>query len=249
MDTIYVYVVLGAVVAGFVQGLSGFGFGLVSMALWAWVLDPRLAAVLAVFGGMTGQIVGALSLRRGFDWRLLVPYVLGGVAGIPLGVMLLPMLDVNMFKAALGCLLIVWCPVMIFARRLPKITFGGNIANTVVGLGGGIMGGLGGFSGVLPTLWCTLRYSNRDTQRAIIQNFNLSMLSLTMLSYILSGMVTRPMVPMFLLVVPAILIPSFIGTRVYAGFSPERFRLVVLMLLTVSGLALLASAVPHLVAA
>lgn len=248
MDTIYVYVLLGAMVAGFVQGLSGFGFSLVSMALWAWVLDPRLAVVLAVFGGMTGQIVGALSLRRGFDWRLLLPYVLGGVAGIPLGLMLLPMLNVNVFKAALGCLLIVWCPVMIFAKQLPKITFGGNMANTVVGLAGGVMGGLGGFSGVLPTLWCTLRYSNRDTQRTIIQNFNLSMLSLTMLSYLVSGMVTRPMLPLFLLVLPAILIPCFLGTRVYAGFSPERFRLVVLMLLTVSGLALLASAVPQLIA-
>ncbi|PJX25921.1 permease [Advenella sp. S44] len=248
MDPIYVYVVLGAVVAGFVQGLSGFGFGLVSMALWAWVLDPRLAAALAVFGGMTGQIVAACSLRRGFDWRLLVPYVFGGLAGIPLGVVLLPMLDVNMFKAALGCLLIVWCPIMIFARRLPKVTVGGNAANMLVGLGGGIMGALGGFSGVLPTLWCTLRYSNRDTHRALIQNFNLFMLSTTMLSYIWTGLVTRPMLPMLLLVLPAILIPSFIGTRVYAGFSPERFRLVVLLLLTASGLALLGSAVPNLIA-
>lgn len=248
MDVIYIYVILGAVVAGFVQGLSGFGFGLVSMSLWAWVLDPRLAAALAVFGGMTGQIVGTLSLRRGFNARVLAPYVLGGLVGVPLGVVLLPMLDVNMFKAALGCLLLLWCPVMIFARKLPKITFGGHVANAVIGVGGGVMGGLGGFSGVLPTLWCTLRYSNRDTQRAIIQNFNLSMLSLTMLSYVLSGLVTKPMLPMFLLVLPSILIPSFIGTRVYAGFSPERFRLVVLVLLTFAGAALLASAVPHLIA-
>jgi len=248
MDSIYLYVLLGAMVAGFVQGLSGFGFSLVSMALWAWVLDPRLAVVLAVFGGLTGQVVAAISLRRGFDWRLLLPYVLGGVVGIPLGVMLLPMLDVNLFKAALGCLLIVWCPIMIFAKRLPKVTCGGSMANTVVGLAGGVMGGLGGFSGVLPTLWCTLRYSSRDTQRTIIQNFNLSMLSLTMVSYLLSGMVTRPMLPMFLLVLPAILIPSFIGTRVYAGFSPQRFRLVVLVLLTMAGLALLGASVPHLIA-
>ncbi len=248
MDVIYIYVILGAVVAGFVQGLSGFGFGLVSMSLWAWVLDPRLAAVLAVFGGMTGQIIGTLSLRRGFDVWVLTPYVLGGLVGVPLGVVLLPMLDVNMFKAALGCLLLLWCPVMIFARTLPKITFGGHVVNAAIGVGGGIMGGLGGFSGVLPTLWCTLRYSNRDTQRAIIQNFNLSMLSLTMLSYVLSGLVTKPMLPMFLLVLPSILIPSLIGTRVYAGFSPERFRLVVLVLLTFAGAALIASAVPHLIA-
>ena len=41
---------LGAAVAGFVQGLSGFAFGMVSMSFWAWALDPRLAAALAVFG-------------------------------------------------------------------------------------------------------------------------------------------------------------------------------------------------------
>src|SRR5687768_167494 len=40
-------VVLGAALAGFVQGLSGFGFGLTAMALWAWTLEPRLAAALA----------------------------------------------------------------------------------------------------------------------------------------------------------------------------------------------------------
>ena len=32
-------VALGAAVAGFVQGLSGFAFGMVSMSFWAWALD------------------------------------------------------------------------------------------------------------------------------------------------------------------------------------------------------------------
>ncbi len=248
MVEIYGYAILGAVIAGFIQGLSGFGFSLVSISIWAWVLDPRMAAALAVFGGLSGQIVAAISLRRGFNLRLLAPYVLGGVVGVPLGVFLLPMLDVNMFKAALGGLLILWCPTMIFARQLPRITGGGSKSNVLVGLAGGVMGGFGGFSGVIPTLWCTLRYSDRDTSRTVIQNFNLAMLSLTMLSYILSGMVTRPMWPMFLIVLPAILIPSFIGTRIYAGFSPERFRLVVLILLTLSGFALLGSALTQMLA-
>lgn len=33
-------VALGAAVAGFVQGLSGFAFGMVAMSFWAWVLEP-----------------------------------------------------------------------------------------------------------------------------------------------------------------------------------------------------------------
>jgi len=54
MSSVYLVVAIGAVVAGFVQGLSGFAFGLVAMSFWAWVLDPKLAATLAVFGALTG---------------------------------------------------------------------------------------------------------------------------------------------------------------------------------------------------
>ena len=36
-----------------------------------------------------------------------------------------------------------------------------------VGLVGGVLGGIGGFAGSVPTLWCTLRGFNKDTQRAV----------------------------------------------------------------------------------
>ena len=172
MDGVWWVVVLGAAAAGFVQGLSGFGFSMVAMSFWAWTLEPRLAAVLAVCGALTGQIVAAATVRRGFDTARLLPFVLGGLAGIPLGVALLPRLDMDAFKLVLGTLLVLWCPAMLLARQLPHITAGGRVADAAVGLSGGVMGGLGGFTGVLPTLWCTLRGLDKDVQRAIIQNFN-----------------------------------------------------------------------------
>lgn len=61
----------------------------VAMSFWAWALEPRLAAALAVFGTLTGQILAAVTVRRGFDWRLLLPFVAGGLAGTPMGVALL----------------------------------------------------------------------------------------------------------------------------------------------------------------
>ncbi|HVL44037.1 MAG TPA: TSUP family transporter, partial [Acidovorax sp.] len=90
MDNVWWVVMLGAAAAGFVQGLSGFGFSMVAMSVWAWALEPRLAAVLAVCGALTGQVVAAATVRRGFDKARLLPFVLGGLAGIPLGVALLP---------------------------------------------------------------------------------------------------------------------------------------------------------------
>lgn len=243
---VYLVVAIGAVVAGFVQGLSGFAFGLVAMSFWAWVLDPRLAAALAVFGALTGQLVAAFTVRRGFDAKTLLPFILGGLIGIPLGVALLPKLDMNWFKAILGTLLVLWCPAMLLSKRLPRISAGGNAADGMVGLVGGAMGGLGGFTGTLPTLWCTLRGYERDVQRSIIQNFNLSMLLVTMATYLGTGIVTRDMLPMFAIVAPAMLIPTFLGTRLYIGISDVRFRQIVLGLLTASGVALLASSLPSL---
>ncbi len=248
MDSIYFVVALGAVVAGFVQGLSGFAFGMVAMSLWVWTLEPRLAAVLAVFGALTGQVIAAVTVRRGFDARRLWPFVLGGLLGVPLGVLLLPRLDVEGFKGVLGTLLVLWCPAMLMAKNLPRITRGGRLADAVVGLAGGVMGGIGGFTGTLPTLWCTLRGFDKDAQRAVIQNFNLSMLAVTMGTYVATGLVTREMLPLFALVAPAMLVPVLLGARLYTGISEARFRQIVLGLLTVSGIVLLASSLPQLAA-
>ncbi|RMX04947.1 sulfite exporter TauE/SafE family protein [Corticibacter populi] len=246
MDGVYLIVALGAIVAGLIQGISGFAFGLVAMSFWAWVLEPRLAATLAVFGALLGQLIAAITVRRGFDVKLLAPFVLGGLVGVPLGVALLPRLDMDWFKALLGMLLVLWCPAMLLSRSLPRVRLESRLADGAVGLAGGVLGGLGGFSGTLPTLWCTLRGFAKDRQRAVIQNFNLSMLLVAMGIHLGSGLVTRDVLPLFAIVAPAMLLPSLLGARLYIGLSEARFRQIVLGLLTLSGLALLAASLPRL---
>lgn len=247
METQTLIIIAGAATAGFVQGLSGFGFSLVAMSFWAWTIDPKLAAVMAVFGGLTGQIMATLTVNRVTDWRRLAPFLVGGLMGLPLGLLLLPRLDVQMFKLFLGLLLAVWCPAMLFASKLPHFTRGGRLADGSAGMAGGIMGALGGFSGVIPTLWCTLRGYEKNVQRSVIQNFNLTMLAVTMCSYIAAGLVTRDALPMLAIVVPAMALPSWLGTRLYSHISDAWFRRLVLGLLTCSGVAMLATSAPALI--
>ncbi len=248
MDTTLLVIALGAVVAGFVQGLSGFAFAMVSMAIWAWSLEPRLAVVLAVFGGLTGQAISAVTVRRGFDWRRIGPFIAGGVIGLPIGLWLLPQLDVPLFKALLGALLVTWCPLMLMSARLPRIQAGGRWGDGVAGAAGGFLGALAGFTGAIPTLWCTLRGFDKDTQRAVIQNFSLSMLAVTFAGYLVKGMVTVHMLPMLAIVAAAALVPVLIGARIYVGLSEVAFRRLVMILLTLAGVGLLGSALPLLLA-
>ena len=243
---LYLVVALGAVIAGFVQGLSGFAFGLVAMSVWAWTVDPKLAAVLSTFGALTGQIIAAVTVRRGFDKRMLLPFVIGGLAGVPIGIWLLPRLDAALFKACLGGLLVPWCLAMLFARNLPRITGGGRFADGISGFLGGICGGVGGFTGPIPTLWCTLRGMERDAQRSVVQNFNLSMLAVAFALQVGTGNVGVAMLPLLGIVAVCVLVPVLLGARLYIGISDAAFRQIVLGLLTLSGIALLAASVPEL---
>ncbi|HEY7579217.1 MAG TPA: sulfite exporter TauE/SafE family protein [Acetobacteraceae bacterium] len=247
MDALAWYVLLGTLVAGFVQGLSGFAFGLVAMTVWAWVVSPQTAGPLVVFGSLVGQLLSLGTVRRGFAGRRVWPFVLGGCIGTPIGVAMLRYIDQTVFKMAVGLILVAYCPLMLCMRAVPRVTGGGRLADGSVGVVGGFMGGLGGLNGPAPTLWCALRGWSRHEQRAVFQTFSLCMQALTLAIYGASGLITRQTLSLFALVAPAMILPTLLGLRLYARFSETGFRRVVLILLSLSGIVLLMASVPRLV--
>ena len=246
-SALLLYVVAGAAIAGFVQGLSGFAFGMVAMAVWAWSLAPQVAAPLVVGCSFLGQLLSLGSVRRSLALATVLPFVLGGLLGVPLGVALLPLIDQTVFKATIGVFLVLWCSLMLAVRELPRVSSGGALADGAVGMIGGVMGGLGGLSGPAPTLWCTLRGLERDVQRAIFQTFNLAMHTLTLASYATSGILTGETLRLVAVAAPAMLVPVLLGARLYSRLSGAGFRRLLLSLLLLSGLGLLASVLRRLV--
>ena len=233
---------VGAAVAGLVQGISGFAFSMVAVSIWVWGLDPKFVATMAVFGGWFGQCISAMRVRRGWHVDILWPFVLGAGIGIPLGTQLLNSLNPNMFKLVLGSLLVVCCSAMLATSRLPKVTSGGKPADAAVGLLGGIMAPLSGFSGLAPALWATLRGYNKDEHRAVLQNFNLVVLSATFASNVWSGRVTSAMWPQMTVVAGSMILPALWGSKIYVGMSAQAFRKTVLWLLVLAGAVMLTAA-------
>lgn len=232
----------GAAAGGLVQGISGFAFAMVAMSIWVWGVDPILAAPMAVFGGWFGQCISALRIRRGFHWPILLPFVLGAAIGIPLGTQLLGMLDANRFKLVLGSLLVICCSAMLATSKLPKVTSGGKAADAGVGLLGGVMAPLSGFSGLAPALWATLRGYNKDEHRAVLQNFNLLVLSATVATNVYTGRLRSAMWPQMAVVAGAMILPALWGSKIYVGMSANAFRQTVLWLLVLAGVVMLSAA-------
>ena len=233
---------VGAAIAGLVQGISGFAFSMVAMSIWVWGIDPLIAAPMAVFGGWFGQVISAIRVRRGWYWSILLPFVIGSAVGIPIGTQLLGLLDPNRFKLVLGSLLVICCSAMLATARLPRITHGGKAADAVVGLLGGVMAPLSGFSGLAPALWATLRGYNKDEHRAVLQNFNLIVLSATVAVNVWTGRVRADHWPKMAVVVASMILPALWGSKIYVGMSATQFRQTVLWLLVFAGAVMLASA-------
>jgi len=234
-------VLVGTVGAAFVSGLSGFAFGMIALSVWAWVLEPRLLSPMVVFGSLVAQLVSLGAVRRGHRWRRLLPFLIGGIAGVPLGVRLLDVVDLRWFRGVTGVVLIVYCAGMLLARNLPPLRHGGRAADSIAGLVGGVMGGLAGLTGPVPTLWCALRRWDKDVQRSVFQSFNLTMQAIILASYGFAGMLTTEVGWMFALMLPAILLPTWLEARCYQRISEVAFRSLVLGLLLVSGCVLVGS--------
>src|SRR5260221_7499704 len=166
MDLTPLYVVVGAAAAGFVQGLSGFAFGLVASAIWAWVVAPQLAGPMVVFGSLIGQVLSIGTVRRSFDLKRVLPFVVAGLLGIPIGVVLLKNIDQTIFRLVIGIILLVYCSAMLLLRNFGPVKAGGAFADGAVGFVGGVMGGVAGLSGPAPTLWCALPGWKKDVQPA-----------------------------------------------------------------------------------
>src|SRR5580704_17573602 len=228
----------GALAGGFVSGLAGFGTGLMALGIWLYVLPPSVAVPLVLICSIVGQSSTLPSFWRSIDFRLVWPFLIGGLAGVPLATMLIAHADPAIFRLSVGALLLVF-PIALYLNGAPKaLNFGGRIADAAVGFAGGILGGLAGLSGPLPTLWATVRGWGKDERRGVFQTFNWTVLATALCLEAGAGIVTGEVLRLALFVLPATLSGAWLGARTYRALSDRNFRDVVLGLLFLSGVVL-----------
>jgi uncharacterized membrane protein YfcA len=239
MDTVALVILfLGALAGGLVSGLAGFGTGLMALGIWLYVVPPAIAVPLVMICSITAQTSTLLAFWRFIDFRLVWPFIIGGLAGVPLGTMLVAHADPAIFKLSVGLLLLVFPTVLYFNRTPLALSFGGRTADTMVGFAGGILGGLAGLSGPLPTLWASLRGWGKDERRGVFQTFNWTVLSAALCLQVGTGFVTGEVIWLALFVLPVTIFGAWIGARTYRALSDQNFRDVVLGLLFLSGAGL-----------
>lgn len=234
---VLVFLWLGAFLGAVASAGTGFAFVLTASAIWLHAIDPLHTAMVGLACSLIMQFGTVWALRHSIVPARLWPFVLGGVIGLPIGVMLLTRTDPDLVKGGLGAFLVFYGAYAFFVRKLPEIAVGGRPADAAIGLLGGVLGGLAGYTGALPTIWTQLRGWPKNTARATYQPYIIIVSSSALVSMALIAL-DRASVLLFLAALPAMVAGGLLGWRLYGHLNDRRFRQALAVLLLVSGLTL-----------
>lgn len=231
-------ILIGALAAGFVNGLTGFGTGLTALGIWLYALSPAAAASLVITTSVASQLQTLPVVWGQIDWRRAWRFTVPGILGVPVGALLLTHIDARTFKLGVGWFLVVYSGIALarFVPRLPH--WGGRSADAGVGFVGGVLGGLAGLSGALVVMWTDVRGDSKDARRSLLQVFNLVVLAAALMGHAVAGHLGTGVLIATLTALPGTMIGALIGTRLYARLGDGGYRRIVLALLLASGLAL-----------
>ena len=240
---IIIFLVLGAAAGGFVNGLAGTGTALFALGFYLVVLDPvravAIVALLSVLVGLQGVwIVRASILERP---QRTLRFVLPGLLGVPLGLSLLQVIDASFLRIGIAILLVTYGLYFGFRSSLPSFSKRTPILDGGVGFLGGILGGAAAVSGALPQLWVSLRPWTKSETRAVLQPFNTTILSTTVVLLFFSGAYDQLAVTAFLITLPVGLIFAQIGIGVFRRVSDTTFRRLLILLTLAIGAGIFVS--------
>jgi uncharacterized protein len=238
--------VFATFVAALIAGVAGFAFGLIASAIWLHVITPAESSALISGYAILIQGFAIWKLRHALQVARVLPFVAGGAVGIPLGAVLLRTAAADHLRASIGLLLVAFS-VYSLARPKLQLRGGGRIGDGLVGLASGIVAASTGLAGLPVIIWSTGLGWSKDEQRAVFQPVVVAIFAMNLLWFGGSGMVTTDVVHLFLIGLPAALVGTWLGLTLYGTLDEARFRRIVLLLLLLSGIALMPGAfvIPH----
>lgn len=242
MDIVLVCLIAAGLSGGFVNGLAGFGTSLFALGWLLQVMPPREAVAIALACSIATGVPGVWQVRRSINPRRLGVFLVPALAGIPLGLMALDIIDTRILSMFVGAMLLVYGGYFAVRRNLPAISGRWLALEAGIGFIGGVLGAMAGLSGALPSMWLAMRPWPKGEQRGILQPFNMVILGLATVLLALDGGFDAQVLRNLLLALPASAVGAAIGLWLFGRLSDLGYRRLLILLMLVSGLSLLARA-------
>jgi uncharacterized protein len=226
-------------IGGVTTGLAGFAFALVVSGIWLHIISPTQTVTLIVAYNLVTQSYAIWKLRYALSWRRVAPFIVGGSVGVPIGTFMLAYVNPAYLRTGVGVLLLVYS-IYSLARPAFRPVQSGVSSDIGIGFFNGLLGGLTGLTGIIVTVWSQLRGWPKDVQRTVFQPVNLAAIIVSAVSLSVAGAITAETIKLYVLGLPVLLAGMWTGLKLYGKLDDAAFRKLLLLLLLVSGIALMA---------
>lgn len=228
------YLALALVCAGFVQGFSGFGFGLVSMSLMPLFISIKQAAVISTAFSLLATITTFARHYREYNWRLGAAFLISVCAGVPVGVYFLERSSDEILVRVLGGLMLAYAAREFLVRGRAKIF---PVAWTIpLGLFSGTMSGAFNLGGVPSAAYAYAHPWSRGQIMAFLQVMITLSCVLRMIFYHSAGLLIGiPWMQAALLAIPSY-VAIWLGHQVLQRIDARRMRQGIFIFIGISGI-------------
>ena len=229
-----ILVAVAVFVAAAVYIVAGFGFALMAMPLMTLSVPVEDAVVIAALLAMISTWWQAITLREHVDRSLVKRMSLASYAGMPLGLVILNVVDDTGLKIGLGLFVLV--ATALLARNVDFSHLGGGF-DVSMGFVSGVLNTSVGTNGPPLVFGLQSRRLAPDNFRGTIAwVFALGNL-FAMFLFAVDDKITTDGLRAAAIAVPTWLLGLWLGLLVRPRIPPERFRKLVLVLLALTGVA------------
>ncbi|NOY28036.1 MAG: TSUP family transporter [Oligoflexia bacterium] len=235
VDPLFVPLAAVALGGAVVQGISGFGFGMVCMALLPLFVPVDQAVPMVGAWGWSLNLFLLWRLRGHLEIRKVLPLIGGAVVGIPLGLVFLRGADPRLVRAVLGLVLLGYSLFALLGGLGPGRRPISDRFGVLAGLVGGALGGAFNTPAPPIVVYVSLKGWPKHLATSSLQAFFMFTSTFAVLGFATVGLFTPQVIHRVLPLYPAVWLGSFVGTRIYDRVPQARFRILILALLIVLG--------------
>ena len=239
----YFLVSLIFLLAGFTQGLSGFGSALVAMPLLVMFIDIKKAIPLCILNGLIITFFLTLQLRNHIDWRKIMPLFIGCLPGIYVGVTFLKKANSHIIEILLGVILVVYALYSLIFRPKPR-----RISSSwsyLAGFASGAIGGAFSAGGPPTIIYTSLTDWSKDDIKATLTGFFFITGLIIAVAHAISGLTSIVVLRYFSASILFVLLGVYAGSLCYNRTNKEAYIRIILGLLVIMGIMMIVSAVKY----
>ncbi|MEJ2667314.1 MAG: sulfite exporter TauE/SafE family protein [Deinococcales bacterium] len=234
--------------AGFVTGLTGFGFALVSVPLLLLVMDPASTVTTVLVIGQATSTVNALTSRRHVESAMLRWLLPGAIPGLIAGSYALRWVDPVLLKLVAATLVVAFTAVLALGQPQLMARRQRRARTSLIGGASGLLATSVGLSGPPIVLLLSAVQPDKDRSRATLAAYFATTGPFGLAALLLQRSTPAHAWAVALLLVPVALVGRALGSRTHHRTPQRAFRMLTLSITLVAGLGGIASALASLLA-